>query len=72
MDKISCIEWSGNSLDLNSIENLWAIINARLPKRVEKVIKVKGGHISYYNNSNCIFFCLVSIIMNEYECPCKL
>lgn len=81
--KISCLEWPGNSLDLNPIENLQAIVKARLrkidcttktklieavihtwfrdqqisenckklvdsmPKRVEEVIKAKGGHISY-------------------------
>lgn len=30
--KIPCLEWRGNSPDFNSIENLWAIVKARLRK----------------------------------------
>jgi transposase len=31
-NKITCLEWPGNSLGLNPIENLWAICKDRLKK----------------------------------------
>jgi transposase len=80
---IKCLEWPGNSPDLNPIENLWAICKNRvrkmdcttktkmieavikvwfnddkindncknlvksMPKRINEVLKNKGGHIKY-------------------------
>ena len=33
---ISCLDWPGNSPDLNPIENLWAIIKRKLARKVIK------------------------------------
>lgn len=80
---IQCLDWPGNSPDINPIENLWSICKTRLrtmdcttktkliesviavwyreekiqgicqslvksmPKRVQMLLKAKGGHIKY-------------------------
>lgn len=82
-NNIYCLEWPGNSPDINPIENLWAIVKKRLrkldcttkekmicavitvwfhddeikkicdnlvasmPKRLQTLIKERGGHIKY-------------------------